>query len=422
MNYRETFKRYQAGTASDDEQQWVEQEIERFHALEDYLSEEMDGAILSDIPQEEIARQETKQLRRTINRRLGRVVLTALLAMIGLYLFVFYVVSGVIDHTHYDPSRTELNQSEAKAFQLPDVYYQLSAYTSLNHPHLGLESAYVESEHFGNHRINYRLRNLFSGEAQSHEIHLSRDRIENTGGVYDGRRRTGEIQGFDLIQFPADRLDYGNRNRTSRYYLEHLSPLNYVSLSLVFDQDKSLEELYQMIDQNQAVKFIWAGVRIEHPEAVAEGRPVPLLGFRPEGEYTTYAGELDDDKYPLFFLNDIFREDDYIDDYAATMAEGAAAHFKSRLQLLIDQAKFVEVMDPTTRSSQSYQASLDYIEAQGLATYGVVVVGNVERLNDLIEAIPYRSLYINQVLPAEPSIQLYANPVPVYRRSEPSGN
>jgi hypothetical protein len=61
-------------------------------------------------------------------------------------------------------------------------------------------------------------------------------------------------------------------------------------------------------------------------------------------------------------------------------------------------------IDYNSYKTEFYNDALDYIDEQGVNTYGVLVFGTAEDFLEQLDDMPYESLYINEVLPARPNI------------------
>jgi hypothetical protein len=69
-----------------------------------------------------------------------------------------------------------------------------------------------------------------------------------------------------------------------------------------------------------------------------------------------------------------------------------------------DREEFVEIFDYNSYKVDFYKHSLEYIEKNGVKTYGVLVYGTAEDFLNKIDNVPYDTLHINRVLPTKPNI------------------
>ena len=82
MNFKDVMRRYKEGTATEEEKEFVEKELEKFATIEDYYAEELPDEFMSDREsenEEELvsSQSETTNINKIVNRRLGKVVLVS---------------------------------------------------------------------------------------------------------------------------------------------------------------------------------------------------------------------------------------------------------------------------------------------------------------------------------------------------------
>lgn len=420
MNYRELFNRYRKGLANEEEKQLVEEELEKYEALEEYLleryEEEFEDITKSSDIDEQV--EETNKLKKSVNDRLRKVILTSVLIVVVLYVGIFYIGSGIVDLIYYDP--TAVTQSEKEKYQFPDFYYDMQAYISLNMPGYSISSfTFQDPKGFGSYEVSYSLRDLFSENTQRYFIDLSRGNLTYAeNGIFSAENRFWIWRGFEKIQntFPADTgedviklrdKEILRRNEETVRYLNELNSLSYLSMSIVFQKDLTMKEIYDMVEKYPSLDFKWVGVRTVEPGTQwSENQPMHLVGFNPNfNDEPSTNRHPDPQKYPLFNLVDFF---DTIKmstkEYSELISEAYSTHFKSRLEYLKNREEFVGIFDYNNYKIDFYEDALAYIDEHGVKTYGVLVYGTAKDLSEHINEIPYDSLYINKVLPAKPNI------------------
>ena len=79
MKYKELLEKYKNGLATEEEKQIIEQEIEKYEAIEEYLSDIIDNdyADLTELPMIEKNTSETINIKKSVNKRLRKVVLSS---------------------------------------------------------------------------------------------------------------------------------------------------------------------------------------------------------------------------------------------------------------------------------------------------------------------------------------------------------
>jgi len=428
MNFNERLKRYREGTATKEEAKLVEKELEKYQSIEEYFSEDLPERFVREepdpktpaekaVPKATPPGEETVSIQKLVNRRLRRVILASVVIVVLLYVTVFYGISDLVDRIYYDP--TAVTQAEETEYPRTDFHFDLTAYVSLNMPGYVVSSFTSElSQGFGAYELNYPLRNLFTRDAQRHSVHVTRDALTYAdGGIFAWENRSNLWPGFDLIRNPgmfdsedlsseesAAYLDeeVSRKNEITLNYLEELNPLSYLSLQVLFEEDLSMLEFHRLSREYPELDFKWVGIRTA---AVGTrwsvNQPMHLIGFNPSGDEPSGNSRPDPEKYPLFDLQDgwtqpIRAEEDF--------GEFFETHFHSRLNYLSKRQEFIEIFDYNPYKADFYQQALDYIETEGIYTYGVVVYGTAEDLSEAAETLPYRSLYIDDVLSASPNI------------------
>lgn len=423
MNYKELLDRYKKGNVTEEERQLIEQELEKQEALEEYLSDALDEEInhISEISSDEIHDEETSKIKKSVNSKFRKIVLKSVLAIIALYIGVFYIASGVVDLLYYDPSAT--SQSEEQEYKSPDFYYDMQAYVSLNMPGHSINSfTFQEPKGFGKYEASYSLRDLFTDSDQRHFVDISKDRLTSAmDGIFSRENRFGIWDGFEKIKyvFPDDddiekSIEIRDRfisikNEDTIRYLNELNPLSYISMSIVFDEDLNMKDFYNMNAEYKAIKFKWVGIRTLEPEKTwSENQPMHLIGFNPnQNDEPSSALRPDLETYPFFYLEDMWESPLFIGkNPLEAMPEIYETHFKSRLKYLSNQEKFIGMFDYNFYKTDFYNDALEYVDENGIKTYGVLAFGTADEFLKYIDEVTYDSIYINQVLPTKPNIYL----------------
>lgn len=421
MNFKELLARYKDGTATEQEKAIVEKELEKYASIEDYYAEQLpDDFMNSEEIDEESTNEkfETENIKKMVNRRLRKVVLVSVLIVILLYVGIFYGLSNIVDQFYFDP--TEVTQSEEEDFYETDFSFDMDAYISLNMPgYVNSSFTFQESKGFGTYETGYYLKNLFTQNDTLHFVDVKRGRPENFHeGIFDRIPRFSIREGFDDVYSPlpddaseqtVDVMEISKQkiNNKTLKHIEELNDLSYVSMTIAFDEDLTMGELYQLIEEYPELDFKWAGVRTTEPgKRWRDDQPMHLIGFVPDTNAEPSSNiQPDPEKYPLFSLNHV-----WLDAHGAPkefLPEAYETHFTSRLSWLKDREAFVETFDYYAEKTEFYADSLDYIEENGVNTYGVLVYGTAEAFSESIENLPYDRLVIDEVDSSKPSVNIY---------------
>ncbi|MDN6293293.1 MAG: anti-sigma factor C-terminal domain-containing protein [Alkalibacterium sp.] len=420
MNFRDLMKRYKEGTATKEEKEHVEKELEKYTTIEEYYAEELPDEFMNhnELEDETLNNEsETKNINKVVNRRLGKVVLISVLIVIILYVGIFYGLSNIVDQFYFDP--TEVTQSDEENFTDTDFNFDMDALISLNMPgYVNGSSTIEESKGFGIYKTGYFLKNLFTQNDKLHFVDIERGRPQNFyGGISDSIPRFSIREGFDHVYSPLpDDASDGTKDMMKEFkqqmnnqtleYIEELNDLSYVSMAISFGKDLTMEELYQLTEEHPELDFKWAGVRtVEHGTRWSDSQPMHLIGFVPDFRAEPSSNmKPDPEKYPLFNLNDMW------DDFRAPeemFPEAYETHFTSRLSWLKDRKEFVEIFDYNAAKTEFYADALDYVEDNGVETYGVLVYGTAEAFSESLESLPYDRIVIDEVDSSKPSVKIY---------------
>lgn len=421
MNFKDLMKRYKEGTATKEEKERIQKELDKYAIIEEYYAEELPERFMDydELEDESFKTEsETKNINKVVNRRLGKVVLVSVLSVVLLYLGIFYGLSTIVDQFYFDP--TKVTQSEEKNFTAADFNFDMDALISLNMPgYVNSSFTIQESQGFGNYQTGYFLKNLFTQNDTMHLVDIKKGHPENFyGGVFDSIPRFSIREGFGDIYSPLpdnaseeakDTMKESKQqiNQQTEEYIKELNALSYLSMVIAFDEDLTMDELYQLTQEHPELDFKWAGIRTVEPgKRWSDSQPMHLIGFVPDTNAEPSSNmEPDFDNYPLFSLNDL-----WIDASGAPediFPEAYEKHFTSRVSWLKDREEFVEIFDYNEYKTEFYADSLDYIEDNGVKTYGVLVYGTAEAFSKSIKDFPYDKIVIDEINSSKPNINIY---------------
>ncbi len=421
MNFRDLMKRYKDGTATKEEKEQVQKELDKYATIEEYYAEELpdEFMVYDELADESLnTESETKSINKVVNRRLGKVVIVSILGAALLYLGIFHGLSAVVDQFYFDP--TKVTQSDEKDFTEADFNFDMDALISLNMPgYVNSSFTIQESKGFGNYQTGYFLKDLFTQKDTMHLVDIKKGQPQNFyGGVFDSIPRFSVREGFSDIYspLPADASQESKDiqkqlkqqiNQQTEEYINELNALSYLSMTIAFDEDLSMDELYQLTQDYPELDFKWVGIRTVEPgKRWNDSQPMHLIGFVPDTNAEPSSNmEPDSDNYPLFSLDDL-----WIDASGAPediFPEAYEKHFTSRVSWLKGREEFVEIFDYNDYKTAFYADSLDYIEENGVATYGVLVYGTAEAFSKSIKDFPYDKIVIDEINSSKPNINIY---------------
>ncbi|WP_312699571.1 anti sigma factor C-terminal domain-containing protein [Sedimentibacter sp.] len=397
MKYKELLERYKNGLASEEEKLIIEQDIEKYEAIEEYLSEIIDDEFtdLTELSELEKSRNETTKLKKSVNKRLNRVVLTSVALMLSLLLIVFFIISPLVDSLYYNPAKLTYGKSTT------DIEFDMSAVTELNMPGYDVSAVHVEKQGFGMYEIEYNYINTFSDEyykvnskIKRGEIYAThKERYDTNLMFYHILLKNESLQTMDEV------MDDWKEDVVN--HIKKLNPVSYVSAGISFKDDLTMEELDNLESKYPKVQFVWAGVRTALPgEDVMDMIGIQLLGSN--------GVHLDDDiekKYRAFSIMKWLVNPVGSGNSDKTLkAQAYEIHYKSLLQYAIDRKEAVNLIESIPWKAEFYQEAFNYAEKNGVKTYGVLVYAEAEDLIEMIENEQIKFVEFNKALVSRTNI------------------
>jgi hypothetical protein len=237
-----------------------------------------------------------------------------------------------------------------------DIDFSLIAYTELHQANYYYSNTIIEKTGIGKYALTLAQYNLSKGEVEFVTATLSRNRLSIP---FSFIAKDLSMSIFARASFPVHDLDPGTRE----HFIEELKELpNYMSVTAAvsFSEDLTMDQLITMMNTSN-VDFMWAGIR-NAPEDVQR---YPLCGMDLTGAGPVY--EKINKTYPAFELP-----------AGSNNAPGASdyeTHFRSLLQYSIDHPYFLKELNAYSDYSTYYPSVLDYVDHNGVKTYGVMVKG-----------------------------------------------
>jgi len=166
----------------------------------------------------------------------------------------------------------------------------------------------------------------------------------------------------------------------SETQIEHVKELpstSYISAWARFTNDLTMEELYKVMRTYKEINFKWIAVR------TAEKQGMQLMGFLTD-HVGSSSDSVDNENYPEFQFEGM-RNISGSTPLEVQMAKKYETHFTSLLKYLVDRHQAVDALLPMGKN-YDYQSALNYIQENGISTYGVLLYGEADDLLDLYES------------------------------------
>ena len=389
MTFRELLGKYKDGTLTDEEKLLVEQELEKSEAINDYLAEVLEKSIgFKDNNNYEVADENNanyhdtivKEIKKTVNIRLATVVGASVICVLIVSLLFQYIISPIVSSLYYDPTAKTSGQKYQQ-----DLSYDLRGITEVSMPGYAISNLYhAVDKGFGKYDLLYTRRDLFTNEEVTVNAKIERN------------MRVGTLESFYFRTYTAFSEFWNSEEGSKEYeeslefkkgfskqdieYIKKLPSTSYISAWVRFSEDLTMKELSEIKGEyNGKVNFKWIAVRT----AQKQGRQ--LAGFSTGTNDGFYAEPVNEERYPGFQLSDAMQIITKGFQYEELVAKIYEMHFTSLLKYLVDHKEAVSALVGNTEQ-YDYESALSYIEENGMNTYGALVYGEANDLNELYES------------------------------------
>ncbi|MGO1469600.1 MAG: anti sigma factor C-terminal domain-containing protein [Tissierella sp.] len=396
MNYRDLFNRYKRGLVNDKEKELIEQEIEKFEALEEYLSEVLEEEFDDLASEARIGEhdEEAIKLKKSVNSRLRKVMFSSVAIIISLIITMLFIVSASLNALYYNPSKFTVGQS------YNDISFDLLAIFELNMPGLSPSTALVNKQGFGGYNVIYSYRDVFTDELYNANQTIERGKIES---FIEGPIINSSI--FLDIRFTDINETYMEKKKQNVInHLEKLNPVTYISMEVMFENDLTMEELYNLELKYPDIEFEWAGIRTDSPDKkIDEVLGIQLINgkgntaLRGNAEYISA-------KYPAFFLMEWLVNPVGFEKGSPLESQAYKHHYLSLLEYVTDREDAIDTLEHRSVKYEFYKSSLEYAKKQGVKTYGVLLYAEAEDLLNMIDNEGIKGLEFNKALVSKSNI------------------
>lgn len=367
MTFKEAMEHYRAGTATEAERQLVEQELEKSQLIAEFLDAQWDEAPLVPAPPAE----EMKQVRKTLRRQNALLVVTSIVLVAALLLGTCYIGIPAAEKLYWDPADRSYG---TPAYS--DLELMLAAYTELFCPDISIAGVSETKTGFAAYDISIRYWNAHRG---GDPLYASAAVEKGELELPDGLLQHCAVNIFDRATYPFYPADE-SRQQNVTDKLSSLPDYVRVVAAVSFPEDKSMAQLLEFQDSLTDGGISWAGIRT----SPLEEQMLPLCGMN-----ITQFGIVRDqanDAYPCLEMKG-----------AEDTAENLETHFKSLLRFSADQASAGTGINQLHHRECYYTQVLEYVEENGIYSYGCYVSGTPETFLALIESGAVSQVWIEDI-------------------------
>lgn len=348
MDFRTAMEHYKAGTASDVERQLVESELEKNRLIGEYLDAEWSSSASFDPPSEDIGK-----VRHLLKRRDRKTVTKVVALMFALALLILFVLMPLIESFFWSP------EDHTYSAIMRDVELVYQAYTELFHPGKQVNHVYASDTGFASYDLTIHVRDHSRSTWYDLSGSMKHGRLYLSESFYDSD--SPDVYTFRTLE------DFEIREALEK--LEQLPEYITVQAAVTFPEDLDMEALtafeleYTFSSAEYPLQLEWAAIRNCSPESRLTICGIDLMNDRFDEGINEY--------YPQFYITGINPDGSYLEQ-----------HFKSLLQFSSDMAEMGRGMG---LSSGYYDAVLEYVEENGVYSYGCIVSGSPKALLHLYD-------------------------------------
>lgn len=380
MSFRELMEKYRDGSATPEERELFERELEKYEALSEYAAEREDGEL--PIPAGEA--EETGRVSRAVRRRFRRAALLAAVLVLAVLAAVFGGLR-LYEASCYDPNRgVEEKYGGDGQFML-----DTAVCTELFSP--GFITSYASAERTGpaSYQVSVRQQNLFFGEAETFTGLVSggafadwdmvdrcffRQPVVNALQWKLGNFAWQDTDG-EISFVPPDDLQ-----KQQEQELRELPESARVLTYFTFREDMPLgefESVYREITQQEKSTILYVAVR------GGDGQH-SVMGFEPTGTGIVLGDRYDEERYPALELSNHENPQS---------AEAWETHFTSMLSYLADREEFLSALHHNLNATElSY--TLSYVEENGMQVYGFLMQSRPQDVLAVLEREEIQTMYV----------------------------
>ncbi len=368
MTFKEAMEQYRAGTATEEQRQLVEEELEKSKLIAEYMDAQWeDEALIPAAPVEEM-----KQVRKNLHKRNVLIVLTSLVLAAALTLATLYIGIPAAENRYWNPAQNSYGTAYCD-----DLELMLAAYAELFCPDVNICSVTSDRTGFARYDITIQYWDANRGG----DSHFAFGTIhQNALYIPQGILRQCPVNIFERATFPFyPAPENWKKNVTEK--LAQLPEYIAVTVAVSFPEDKSMEELLAFRNSLENGCVGWVGIRT----APDTEQLLPLCGMNPFGGGVVRS-EINE-YYPSFDLTT-----------DSITPENLAAHFQALLQFSADQVTAGTGIDERYTIHESYYTqALEYVAENGVYSYGCYVSASPAAILALIESGAVSSVNIEDI-------------------------
>lgn len=307
--------------------------------------------------------EELRKIRKSLRLQNRKTIFVTLMLILVVILIAVLLVIPTAESVYWAPYTSDHIQ------QGNDLKWMLEAYTELFQPGRQIQSVYAGDTGFASYDLTIIRTDTATQEKEYIDGTLTRGTLNLDHPFYEYGMERAFFQGNNNL--PEEMMIHYRNAATEQ--LSELPAFVTVKALAFFPEDLTMAQLQKLIfqynyDGRNGVTLKWVGVR-NAPKDYEQTSFA--IGFSPNP-----SGDLS-------LLNDIYPEIGLIH----TKEDGShmEAHFKSLLRFSADQLDKGKGLPIVTLNGNHYRDVLNYVEENGIVSYGCLVTGSPDGLLSLLQ-------------------------------------
>ncbi|MCT8136841.1 anti sigma factor C-terminal domain-containing protein [Anaerobacillus sp. CMMVII] len=169
--------------------------------------------------------------------------------------------------------------------------------------------------------------------------------------------------------------------------LKSLPTFSYIKAYISFDRDLSMGEIAELVNKtgDSGLYIAWVGIRNSEKDI----QRLPLIGFEPTGTGPVFNKI--NEEYPHYEISEYMSASNTVNE---NLYEN---HFRDLIQFQLDHLDFFNMIDQR-HFNEYYQSVKDYINQNGIYSYGIVVQGYPESILHLTNQVErFSDIYVEDI-------------------------
>lgn len=420
MSFKDYLENYKNGTASPEEIKIVEEELEKFEALNDFAYENLEnqidglfaespgsddfqqgesedgeasgtktnisGRTSSDRKYKPDSEQFIKQINREIKKTFVKIGVCSGACVLVIVLFLVFGLSPFMNMFFYDPTKPMWETEDETDYAPERLAVDLSVYSELMMPLNKYDSAVSLKQGYGKYYFTASKLAWFTAEGTPKTIagEITRNNLQIfTPDVME--RPSPNIMGI-VDDANKDSVMYGMSPKDALIDIQELEKNEGVRAYVTFNKDLSYIEASEFLHNYDTVSS-WFGVRLP-------GNTMGF-GFTSDTSGDVYSECKINNKYPALLFNDAVEVLYEFD--SEERSEYFQNHFLSMVKYLSDNPEFVNMIDENNNFQYLDVDEIEKdIEKNGLQIYGAATYADKETLIEMYEDPAVYGIYIDK--------------------------